>query len=76
MAMSPETRQMESTIRALLDKNTDPNLHRWVRDTVRAFEARLGGIVDPKERDQARHAVLVLIKATLQEWSRNPVMQH
>ncbi|WP_321383979.1 hypothetical protein [Rhizobium sp.] len=76
MTMSLERRRMESTIRALLDKNTDPNLHRWVRETVRAFETRLMGIIDPHERDQARHAALVLIKTTLQEWSRHPVMQH
>ncbi|TWD48274.1 hypothetical protein [Allorhizobium terrae] len=76
MTLMIENRRMESTIRALLDKHTDPNLHRWVRETVRSFETRLTGIIDPIERDQARHAALVLIKTTLQEWSRNPVMQH
>jgi len=67
---------MESAIRALLDRQSDPALHRWVRETVGSFETRLSGIVDPQERDSARHAALVLIKATLQEWSRNPVIQH
>ncbi|WP_245297239.1 hypothetical protein [Rhizobium oryziradicis] len=76
MTMMIENRRMESTIRALLDKHTDPHLHRWVRETVRSFESRLAGIVDPAERDQARYAALMLIKTTLQEWSRNPVMQH
>lgn len=71
-----ENRRMESAIRALLDRHSDPALHRWVRETVRAFETRLMGIVEPQERDQARHAALLLIKTTLQEWSRNPVVQH
>ncbi|WP_234893448.1 hypothetical protein [Agrobacterium vitis] len=74
--LAMENRRIESAIRSLLDRHSDPALHRWVRETVGAFEARLAGIVDPHERDQARHAALVLIRTTLQEWSRNPVSQH
>ncbi|MDQ0454369.1 hypothetical protein [Rhizobium paknamense] len=67
-----EQRRMESTIRTLLENHPDPALHRWLRETIRTFELRLAGIVDPAEREQARHAALLLIKTTLTEWSRNP----
>ncbi|MGG7517217.1 hypothetical protein ACQ3G6_04935 [Allorhizobium undicola] len=71
-----EQRRMESTIRALLENHPDPALHGWLRETIRSFENRLSGIIDPRERQQARDAALVLIKTTLQEWSRNPPVQH
>ncbi|MCM2291846.1 hypothetical protein NAC44_05835 [Allorhizobium sp. BGMRC 0089] len=73
MMTSVETRTMESAIRAMLDHHSDPALHQWVRGTMRAFETRLAGIEDPQEREEARRAAMVLIKTTLQEWSRGPV---
>ncbi len=74
--MSLERRRMEHAIRSLLDKYPDPQLHQWVMDTVRAFETRLKPIVDPRERDEAQRAALVLIKSTLQQWSERPPLRH
>lgn len=74
--MSIERRRMESAIRSLLDNYPDPALHRWVDDTVRAFEKRLSAIVDPRERDHAQQAALILIKTTLQKWSEKPPLRH
>ncbi|MBP1850171.1 hypothetical protein [Rhizobium halophytocola] len=74
--MSPQRKRMENAIRSLLDSHPDPALHRWVVDTVAAFDLRLKGIADPRERDQARQAALVFIKATLQNWSENPPLKH
>ena len=67
---------MESALRSLLDSYSDPALHRWVDETVRAFEKRLSNIIDPRERDHAQQAALVLIKTTLQQWSQNPPVRH
>ncbi|QLF69580.1 hypothetical protein FE840_008505 [Peteryoungia desertarenae] len=74
--MSIERRRMENAIRSLLDNYPDPALHRWVSETVRAFDKRLSAIVDPRERDHAQQAALVLIKTTLQKWSENPPVRH
>ena len=74
--MSIERRRMESAIRSLLDNYPDPALHRWVDETVRAFERRLSAIVDPRERDHAPQAALILIKTTLQKWSEKPPVRH
>jgi len=74
--MSLERRRMEIAIRSLLDKYPDPALHSWVAQTVRAFETRLKAIVDPRERDQAQQAALILIKTTLQTWSEKPPIRH
>lgn len=74
--MSLERRRMETAIRSLLDNHPDPALHRWVVDTVNAFETRLKAIVDPRERDEAQRAALVLIKTTLQQWSEKPPLRH
>lgn len=67
---------MESALRSLLDSYPDPALHRWVNETVTAFEKRLSAIVDPRERDDAHRAALILIKTTLQKWSENPPLRH
>ena len=67
---------MESALRSLLDSYPDPALHRWGDETVRAFETRLSNIMDPRERDHAQQAALVLIKTTLQQWSQNPPVRH
>lgn len=45
-------------------------------ETVGAFEKRLSAIVDPRERDHAQQAALILIKTTLQKWSENPPVRH
>jgi hypothetical protein len=74
--MSIERRRMENALRSLLDNYPDPALHRWVDETVRAFEKRLSAIVDPRERDHAQQAALILIKTTLQKWSENPPVRH
>ncbi|MDH4440265.1 MAG: hypothetical protein QE284_07745 [Rhizobium sp.] len=74
--MSIERRRMESALRSLLDNYPDPALHLWVDQTVRAFEKRLSAIVDPRERDHAQQAALILIKTTLQKWSENPPVRH
>ncbi|MHA7970236.1 hypothetical protein [Rhizobium terricola] len=74
--MSIERRRMESALRSLLDSHPDPALHRWVDQTVQAFEKRLSNIVDPRERDHAQRAALVLIKTTLQQWAENPPVRH
>jgi len=74
--MSIERRRMENALRSLLDNYPDPALHRWVDDTVRAFEKRLSAIVDLRERDHAQQAALILIKTTLQKWSENPPVRH
>lgn len=74
--MSVQRRRMETAIRTLLDNHPDPALHRWVSETVHAFESRLKAIVDPHERDEAQRAALVLIKMTLQKWSENPPLKH
>ncbi|NKN35396.1 hypothetical protein HFC70_03410 [Agrobacterium sp. a22-2] len=74
--MSNERRRMESALRTLLDSYPDPALHRWVSQTVDAFAARLSGIADPRERDHAFQAALILIKTTLQQWSKNPPVFH
>lgn len=74
--MSIERRRMESALRSLLDSYPDPALHSWVDETVRAFERRLSNIVDPRERDHAQQAALVLIKTTLQQWSQHPPVRH
>lgn len=74
--MSIERRRMESALRSLLDSYPDPALHRWVNETVTAFEKRLSSIVDPRERDHAQQAALILIKTTLQKWSENPPVRH
>jgi len=76
MGMSIERRRMESALRSLLDSYPDPALHRWVDQTVQAFERRLSNIVDPRERDHAHQAALILIKTTLQNWSENPPVRH
>lgn len=74
--MSLERRRMETALQSLLDNHPDPALHVWVSETIRAFETRLKAIVDPRERDEAQRAALVLIKATLQQWSENPPLRH
>lgn len=74
--MSAQRRRMETAIRSLLDNYPDPALHCWVVETVQAFESRLKAIVDPRERDEAQRAALVLIKTTLQKWSENPPLRH
>lgn len=74
--MSSETWRMEKAIRSLIDKYPDPALHRWVDETIKAFEWRLSAIVDPRERDQAYQAALMLIKTTLQKWSETPPVRH
>lgn len=74
--MSIERRRMENALRSLLDNYPDPALHLWVDETVRAFEKRLSAIVDPRERDDAQQAALILIKTTLQKWSENPPVRH
>ena len=74
--MSMERRRMETAIRSLLDNYPDPALHRWIDQTVRAFEERLHAIVDPNERDQAQRAALILIKTTLQKWAEKPPLRH
>ncbi|WP_147179072.1 MULTISPECIES: hypothetical protein [Alphaproteobacteria] len=74
--MSIERRRMESALRSLLDSYPDPALHSWVNETVRAFDKRLSNIVDPRERDHAHRAALMLIKTTLQQWSQNPPVRH
>ena len=60
--------KMENALKALLHNYPDPALHSWVMDTVRAFRSRLEHIADPRERDEAQQAALILIKETLQQW--------
>lgn len=71
-----ESQGMDHALRSLLERNGDPALHRWVHETVRAFEGRLVGIIDPRERDQARQAALILIRTTLAQWSEKPAHLH
>lgn len=74
--MSFERRRMEQALRRLLDRYPDPMLHRWVTETIGALQARLKAIADPRERDEAQRAGLILIKATLQNWSEKPPVRH
>ncbi|MBD3752531.1 MAG: hypothetical protein IE935_08915 [Micrococcales bacterium] len=59
-----------------LRRPVDSDVEKRFHETVRAFERRLSNIVDPRERDHAQQAALVLIKTTLQQWSQNPPVRH
>ncbi len=62
---------MEGALQALLQNYPDPACiagHGYRP----AFRDRLQHIVDPLEKEQAQQAALILIKETLQQWSKHP----